>query len=73
MTDEQRRQERQALEALGRPVHVHRVAHGRPVRLMEGEKVLSGFIAHKGAGLIRVATDGGERVLLPDRLVVQGA
>ena len=67
MTEEQRK----ALEALGRPVHVNRLALGRPVKMLEGREVLSGFIAHKGPGLIRVVTDAGERVLLPDALVVQ--
>lgn len=71
MSDEQRRQERQALQALGRPVHVNRLAVGRSVRMLEGSDVLEGFIAHKGLGLIRVMTNAGERVLLPDALVVQ--
>lgn len=68
--EEQRRKEQQ-LQKLGRPVHVSRLPIGRPVKLMEGREVLTGFVAHKGAGLVRVVTTHGERVLLPDTLVVQ--
>ena len=70
--EEQRRQERAALRELGRPVHVGRLAIGRPVKLLEGSDVLTGFVAHKGNTLVRIMTDCGERVLLADALVVQG-
>ena len=71
MVVQRRKDERQELQALGRPVHVGRLPIGRPVQMLEGSDILDGFVAHKTTALVRVMTDAGERVLLPDALVVQ--